>query len=440
MPGGFRRKRARDEQRVRVDGNGLRREVVGTQGLGDDELGALAERLDEQAAQLERQRRLGFAELPGGKAELRKTLQLAEQVAQTATDVVVLGSGDLAHGLAAVGTALTGSSPVAAPTEGSAPRLHVLDELDPDRFTALLAVLDLEHTVFNVVSATGEALAAMSHFMIVREHLLRDLGAVAYQQHVVVTTRAGDGALRQIVNDEGFRALALPDALEESAALLSAAALFPLACVGVDVGAILAGAEAMLERCRTTDAGPRPAHLLAAALQQAPGGVRVVPPVRVTLGRLARWIERRTRAATAAGPPDPSLLGRRVTLLVTAETEMPTLEIPTAYQDLESIGYLGGQRLDALIAHERTANEMARWSAGELTLTLRLPPVTAHVIGQVVALVEAARILTWPTVEPAIEPDTATRLEYGLVGRPGYEAERAAVQRLAARREEHWVA
>src|SRR5262249_11830056 len=83
---------------------------------------------------------------------------------------------------------------------------------------------------------------------------------------------------------------------------------------------------------------------------------------------------------------------------------------------------------------------MARWNAGELTLTVRLPAITAHVVGQVVALVEAARILTRPTTEPAIGPDAATRLAYGLVGRPGYEAERAAAQRVAARREERGVA
>src|SRR5205085_7241980 len=113
----------------------------------------LTERLDEQAAQLERQRRIGFAELPTTKADLRKTVQLAEEIATTVTDVVVLGSGDLADGLAAIGAALAAGSPVGAPTEGNAPRLHVLDRLDPERFTALLATLDLERTVFNVLSA-----------------------------------------------------------------------------------------------------------------------------------------------------------------------------------------------------------------------------------------------------------------------------------------------
>jgi hypothetical protein len=40
--------------------------------------------------------------VPGSKAELRKAVQLADELAPTVTDVVVLGSGDLPRGLAAV--------------------------------------------------------------------------------------------------------------------------------------------------------------------------------------------------------------------------------------------------------------------------------------------------------------------------------------------------
>lgn len=439
MPG-FRRKRARDEQRVRVDANGLRREVVGEAGLGDEEIAGLAEQLDEQAAQLERQRRVGFAELPGRKADLKRVVQLAEQVAATATDVVVFGSGDLPAGIRAVAAALAPTA-AARPTERDAPRLHVVDQLDPDRFTALLAGLDLERTLFNVVSATGEALATMSHFLIARDHLLRDLGAVAYQQHVVVTTRAGEGALRQIVNDEGFRALALPDALDEAAALPSAAALFPLACVGIDVDALLAGAAAMLERCRVGEPGMRPAHLVALAMRLATAGLRVIPPTTSRLASLATWIALRTGAddrppATATTP----FLPRRVALVIDAEPAATPLEMPSTYQDIESVGYLGGQRLDAVMRQERAAHEMARWQAGELTVGLHLPPITAHVVGQVVALTEAAVLLAGPPAESPSEVPHATRLAYGLLGRPGYEAERAAAQRSAARREDRYVA
>ena len=47
----------------------------------------------------------------------------------------------------------------------------------------------------------------MAQFLIVRDRLLREFGAVDYKDHVVVTTEAQRGSLRQIVNDEGFRSL-----------------------------------------------------------------------------------------------------------------------------------------------------------------------------------------------------------------------------------------
>ena len=50
----------------------------------------------------------------------------------------------------------------------------------------------------------------MAQFLIVRDHLLRELGAVDYKRHLLVTTDASEGALRQIVHDEGFRVARRP--------------------------------------------------------------------------------------------------------------------------------------------------------------------------------------------------------------------------------------
>ncbi len=308
MPGGFRRRRARDEQRVRVDGNGLRRAVVGEAGLEDEELARRHARLDEHAQALERQRRAGFSTPPGAKTDLRRAVQLADEVKGSVTDVVVLASGDLGLGIRALAAALTPRAARAAEGDTAAARLHVADRLDPEAFGALLAELDLAKTLFNVVDATGEALATMGHFLIVREQLLRELGAVEYQQRVVVTTRTAEGALRQIVNDEGFRSLALPDDADEAAALLAPGALFPLACVGIDVRALLAGGAAMLDRCAAHDDSLHPAHLVAVARDlAAPLGLRVAQPAADALDLLAAWIERRVAGdladRSARGPP-----------------------------------------------------------------------------------------------------------------------------------------
>lgn len=435
MPGGFRRKRAREEQRVRVDGNGLRREIIGENGIGEADLVDLPNRFDERATVLERQRRSGLA-LPT-KSELRRTADLAKDVRTTCADVVVLASGDLALGMRALAAALV---PRESAEASGAPRLHVVDRLEPGRFIALLAGLDLDRTLFNVVSGSGETIATLGHFLVVRDRLLRELGAVAYQQHIVVTTRPGQSPLRQIVNDEGFRDLALPDDVRDDAALLTAAALFPLACAGIDVSELLAGGASMLERCRSRGDATNPAYLLATALQlSAPAGLRVVPPTDEALHTLAMWMQRRLQIARA--PESPAATpGEVVALFLASKPTEDDLEIPKTYQDIEPVGYLGGQSLAALARGEHEAVEMACWSAGAPTLTITCPTLTPDVLGQVVALTESAAALARPTGEAPSDHTSTERLAFGIAGRPGYEAERAAVQRLTARREDRYVA
>ena len=79
-----------------------------------------------------------------------------------------------------------------------------------DAFAGLLAQLDVKRTLFNVISKSGETPETMAQFLVVREHLLQQLGAVDYKRHIIVTTDANEGAMRQIVNDEGFRDLPIP--------------------------------------------------------------------------------------------------------------------------------------------------------------------------------------------------------------------------------------
>lgn len=431
MPGGFRRKRAREERRVRVDGNGLRRAVVGDAGLADDELAHLLAGLEADAEQLERQRRPGWALLPATRTDLREIRRLRERVAADIGDVVVITSPEIALATEALASALACEAPT--PTR---PRLHVVDGPDPDRFAALVETLEWPRTLVVVASVGDADLLTTSHFLVVRDRLLRELGAVEYQRHVVVATSPGDTGLGQIVHDEGFRSVALADAGDHATSALGLATLLPLGCVGIDTADIVAGAAAMLERRHQAD-GVRPAHLLAAAVRlTAPAGPRVIPPATRSLQGLARWMERRLAVplTEAAGPRRP------VTLVLGAAADAEALVVPQAYQDVETVGFVGGLDLGALSARTREADELARWANGELTLSVTLPDVSPHAVGQLVALTEAAACLAHPSAAPTAARTRAARLAFGLVGRPGYEADRALAERLAGLREERWVA
>ena len=60
------------------------------------------------------------------------------------------------------------------------PRLFVMDNVDPPRFSNLLELLggDLKRTLFNVISKSGETAETAAQFLIVRDLLRRHVEAI----------------------------------------------------------------------------------------------------------------------------------------------------------------------------------------------------------------------------------------------------------------------
>src|SRR2546425_1239284 len=220
----YRRRRWRESMTVRVDLNGLLAAAVGAGGLAAEELAGLEPELARVRDQLAARRvagTLAFAELPHRLDDARHVLDVAAGVGADVDTLVVLGIGGSALGARALVSAL-GEGP-------SRRRVIVADSIDPDAFGALLGRLDARRTLFNVISKSGETAETMAQFLVVRDRLLHELGAIDYKHHLVVTTDAEKGVLRQIVNDEGFRDLVVPDGVGGRFSVLTPVGLFPAA-------------------------------------------------------------------------------------------------------------------------------------------------------------------------------------------------------------------
>src|SRR5262249_51800145 len=243
----------RESMAVGLDVNGLLATAVGADGVGPEDLAALEPTLARVRADLATRRVTGgleFADLPYRREDVRRVIEAATEARGEFDNVVVLGIGGSAL------RANAGWAGLAGQTAGLG--IVVADAIDPEAFGTLLGELDLRRTLFNVVSKSGETAETMAQFLIVRDRLLRELGAVDYKGHILVTTDAQQGALRQIVNDEGFRALSFPTGTAGRFSVLSTAALFPAAAGGVDVEELLAVAAPVGERRQA--GGAPPAH------------------------------------------------------------------------------------------------------------------------------------------------------------------------------------
>jgi len=281
--------------------------------------------------------------------------------------------------------------------------------------------------------------------------------------------------MRQIVHDEGFRDLTIPSGVSGRFSVLSSVGLFPAAAAGIDVEELIAGAAHMDARSRAAESAMADPSLvlggvlwlLGARRQKSilvsmPYSERLVATVdwfcqlwaeslgKATdlQGRPVEWGQTPVRAVGTAdqhsqlqlwvdGPRD------KVVLFLRVEDQGTTADIPAAYQDLESVSYLGGRELGELLNAEQRATELALAKRGRPSLTLGLPAVNAFTLGQVLYLMEWATIAAAELIgvdafgQPGVEE--GKRLAYGLMGRGGFEARREEVEEWLARKNPQFI-
>lgn len=457
----YRRRATREAMSVRLDVNGMMAELVGPGGIGRDEVDGLSARVSEIARALEARRGAGtlpVCGLPSDKEAVTRVKALAGEVRAESDTLVVLGTGAASLGTKALLAALS-----------PARRVVVANNVDPVGFGELLDGLDLTRTTFNVVSKSGETAETMAQFLIVRDLLLRQLGAVDYAKHMVITTDAEEGVLRQIVHDEGFRALAVPTAVCGRFAVLSAASLFPAAVAGLPIDDCLAGAAWMDERCGESDVWRNPGFLLGTLLYLADTRhqrhVVVLMPYSDRLRCFGEWFsqlwagtlgkaETLEGTSVTTGPTPVAALGStdqyavlqlladgpsdKVVIMLRVEDHGRELPVPAAYADLDSIAYLGGVGMGKLLNIEQRATELALVQRARPVLTLSVPQINAFTLGQLFYLFEVGAVFAAALyrVDPSSEPrvEEGKRLIYGLAGRAGFDAQRAAGETWSARK------
>jgi glucose-6-phosphate isomerase len=457
------------EQALRLDYAFCLSEALG-KGHGLDQaaqkaLQAETERVHAKLAQQRQAGQLGFWDLPGMPHEdLAAITNEAGRLQGMADNLVVLGIGGSALGATAVDMALSGVFRQSLPCKNQAMRLFVADNSDPRMFCSLLSGLDLKRTAFNVVSKSGSTAETMSQFLVVLERLERALGPAEARERIVFTTDPEKGNLRLLASREPFRVLNVPPNVGGRYSVLSAVGLLPLACAGHDVQALLAGAADMAQRCLKPSPLENPAYMfanLAVAMQRAGRNILVMMPYVSDLLGLAQWFAQlwaeslgkalsldgrtvnvgQTPVAAVGATDQHSQLQLymegpqdKLVCFLTLANYGADLEIPGLYPEIDALAYLGGRSMSELIQAEALATAAALASQGRPSLSLRLPRLDAHVMGQLIFLLEAATVAAGamlginPLDQPGVELSKV--LTYGLMGRAGFEEQKKRLDDL----------
>ena len=395
-----------------------------------------------------------FLDLPYDSKTPERVLEVAGDVVKRADDFVVLGIGGSALGNIALHTALNDPLYNQLPeARKGRPRVHVMDTIDPNVFDGLLRLIDVEKTVFNVISKSGTTIETAAQFLIIRDLLRKKLGT-NYGRNIIATTDPVSGTLRRLADQDGYTTFDIPGGVGGRFSVLTPVGLLSAAVSGIDIKALLSGAKAMDGRCGSEDLKENPA-LMNAVLQYLSYNrgmhISVIMPYSSGLEGVAEWycqlwaeslgkkhsvdgkvVNCGPTPVRALGPTDQHSqlqlymegpFDKTVTFLA-VDSFASSVRVPDDVPD-NSLDHLSGKSLEDLITAERLGTQAALTEAGRPNCTIHLPEVSAFHIGQLLYLFELQTALAGrlfgidPFDQPGVE--TGKVNANALLGKKGLE-------------------
>jgi glucose-6-phosphate isomerase len=386
--------------------------TIGQHGVSSDALNAALARAEKALDWLRARHADGglpLLNLPEVRDEIPALRDAAIRLADRSTDIVLLGTGGSSLG----GQTLAQLAGHAVPGVGalrSGPRLHFMDNLDPESFATLLERLPLHTSRFVAISKSGGT----------GETLMQSIAVLSALQAASLGPRIPDIFLGLSEPSKPGKANGLRDLLGKFKvpmlehhtgvggrfSVLTNVGLLPAAMLGLDVVAIREGAGLALAPVLTKKkAADVPAALgaaLSVALAESKGkGISVVMAYADRLERFTRWYVqlwaeslgkdgKGTTPIAALGPVDQHsqlqlfIAGPRDKLFTVITTDRAGLG-PRIDKDLASAAGepgLGGKTIGDLVAAQGRATAETLTKNGCPVRTIHIPRIDEESMGE----------------------------------------------------------
>lgn len=416
---------------IRVDISRAKAAAVGAEhGITPGELREIGSRIGmlHKILKAERkEKKYGFYDLYKDKGTFKRVKETAAQFSEMGyKNLVVLGIGGSALGITALHTALGGPYRNLRGRKGrnEAPRLFVMDNIDPVTFKAMMQVCKPEKTLYNVISKSGGTAETISQLMLIVDLLEKKLGADAVKDHLVVTTsprgeNAPKSLLHPVADAYDLVSFDIPLNVGGRFSVFSPVGMFPAALLGMDLDAMVAGCAAMDKQCSRPSLADNPAYLRAAVqyLMDVRKGkvMSVMMPYADALRDVADWYRQLWAESLGkrydlenkevyAGQTPIKALGatdqhsqvqlyregpnNKVFNILEVKRFGASLRIPDVLPQVKGLDYLRNATMNKLMAAELRGTLDALKKSRRPVVRIVLPSLNAYTLAQILYMLE----------------------------------------------------
>ena len=308
------------------------------------------------------------------------------------------------------------------------------------------------------ISKSGTTTETALAFRLLRAQLEKQMGREEARKRIVAVTDAVKGAARTTADKEGYKSYVIPDNVGGRFSVLTPVGLLPIACAGMDIEALVRGAQDMEALAKSAPYAENPVYQYAATrnlLYRDGKKIEILANFQPKLHYIAEWWkqlygESEGKDGLGIYPASVDLttdlhsMGQWIqdgersifeTVISIAEPERE-VRVPSDAENLDGLNFLAGKRVDEVNKMAELGTQLAHVDGGVPNMRIVLPRLTEYYIGQLLYFFELGCGISGnvlgvnPFNQPGVE--SYKKNMFALLNKPGYEAESRAIrERLA---------
>lgn len=376
-------------------------------GMPEDTFATHAEYLQPSLEGIEA-RGQGFYKVIDDETVLDEIEIFAAQIEGKYSDIVVCGVGGSALGPICLRDTFTHSFKTATP------KLHVLENIDPDFMAEAAESLDLGRTLFLITSKSGGTPETVAQYMFFKD--LVSQANLDMSEHFVFVTDPETSLLHDIGEQEGIKMFFIPPSVGGRFSVQTPVGLLPAALMGIDIRDLIKGMQDMRDSFVNTNIDQNLPFQLACAqtasyLKEKP--MNIIMPYHTKLRQFGAWCVQLIAESTGKFKADGSSVGitpipslgvtdqhsqvqlfaegpnDKLVMFIGVENFNHEVEIPVNI-DSSKTNFLIGKTFKDLLHAEQAATAGALTENDRPNLTITIPELTPYYLGQLFMLFEGA--------------------------------------------------
>ena len=391
---------------------------------------------------------LGWSTLPADydREEFGRIKVAAEKIKKSCDILVVIGIGGSYLGARAAIEFV--KSPLYNNLKKDTPDIYFAgNNISTTALNELISICDGRDICVNVISKSGTTTEPAIAFRVFKSLLIDKYGEEGAKDRIFVTTDKARGTLKKFSDEAGYETFVVPDNVGGRYSVLTAVGLLPIACAGIDIDAMMKGAEDAKADYSSASLDSNSAVKYAAIrniLLRKGKSTEILVGYEPYLLMLNEWWKqlygesegkdkKGIFPASVIFSTDLHSLGQYIQdgqrnlfeTVINVIDQGSEFVIPNDEANVDGLNFISGKKLDYVNKTAMLATLVAHNDGGVPNIVLEIPDKSAYSFGYLVYFFELACAVSGyilgvnPFDQPGVE--AYKKNMFALLGKPGYE-------------------